>query len=129
MPHAGLGLELAPRSYWTVRLRAGRAARQFASAIRAVTVPPLVDIGVRYPNPPGGGTPNILGLLFDNWVSGDPFPAAPSPDCPKLRGLYDFRRLAPLLLAGGALLASRVASGGGGHRRGGPTRPREGSGR
>jgi hypothetical protein len=86
MPYVGLGLPLA----------GGYTEAERTAALDHFTVPPIVDLGLAF-DPPSGGSLNIIGVLFDIWIGGDPFPGAPSAECPKLRGLHDFRQLVPFL--------------------------------
>jgi hypothetical protein len=91
MPYVGLGIALA-------ECRPGSGSgNRLDDAVRAVTVPPPVDLGLRYPDLSVGGALNALSCLFSCWQVKDSFPGAPSADCPALEGLCDYLQLVPLL--------------------------------
>ncbi|MBN8892709.1 MAG: hypothetical protein BGP12_20280 [Rhodospirillales bacterium 70-18] len=77
LPYAGLGLALT--TGWT--------REQQAAAVRALTVPPSVDIGLRFPILPGGGSLTILEYAMRGWAAGFGPQGAPAPDRPPLSDL------------------------------------------
>jgi hypothetical protein len=69
LPTAGLGLECVPEPSYS--------HQELGEAIRAVTVPPAIDLGLHYPVLPGGGALNSVGSLLDFWEPGpEPTPNA-----------------------------------------------------
>lgn len=87
MPYAGLGLPLTT---------CDGTMEQRAAAIRSLTVPPSMDLGITFADLPDGGSLNILECLKDNWLRGDELPGMPGPDHPAFARLPDIS-LVPLL--------------------------------
>jgi hypothetical protein len=93
MPLAGIGLPLAEAN------RNGISDELYVDALRRAFVPPVLDVGLGWRAPAGGGNPGILGSLFADWraLAGDLAPTAPPPDHPAFRNLRSETQLLRLL--------------------------------
>jgi hypothetical protein len=87
MAWAGLGVPIA----------GGATPARFVTAIHAVTLPPTVYLGVRFPKMTIGGSLCLLSELFHVWREGARIPWAPGPKCPALLGLRRAEQILPLV--------------------------------